>query len=406
MPRHIRRRNTKRRGTAAILTVVAIPVLIGFTALAVDVGVLYNARAEAQRAADAAALAGAWELLDEDRLTGTPEMSLEEQLARQSAAEYAARNMVRGVSPEVDLNTENLADGDVVVGYLYDPTNLDEALSTALPNQFNSVFVRVRRDTVLNGPVQLLFAGILGFNTSNVQAEATATFKDGIVGYKVESEEEWCNADLLPYTLLVTTWEGLLDGTHPKCTDDYTVTLNDPDDPSSIATVTSGPDGIGEINLFPGAGATQLPPGNSGTVDICNPNNSTSDIARQILYGINADDFSYCDCPGELRLGEDGTVVLNGDTGISAGVKDELAAIIGHPRGIPLFSEHDDGPGNNADYTIVGFGGIRIVNVRLTGSKHTKEVVIQPGYVVDNAAITGPGSGSSYYVYAPVRLTR
>ena len=26
--------------------------------------------------------------------------------------------------------------------------------------------------------------------------------------------------------------------------------------------------------------------------------------------------------------------------------------------------------------------------------------------VVDDAAITGPGSGSSYYVYAPVRLTR
>ena len=318
--RHIRRKNSKRRGAAAVLSVATIPVLIGFAALAVDVGVLYNARAEAQRAADAAALAGAWELLDEDRLTGAPEMSLEEQLARQAAAEYAARNMIRGVSPEVDLNTENLADGDVVVGYLYDPTNLDEALSTAQPDQINSVFVRVRRDTVLNGPVQLLFAGILGFNTSNVQAEATATFKDGVVGYKVESEDESANADLLPFTLKNTVWEQLVDGTYPAATDDYT--YNDD------GTVTPGPDGILEVNLYPGAGETQLPPGNCGTVDICNPNNSTSDIARQILEGVNWDDLSYCDCPGEVRLDEHGVVVLNGDTGLSAGFKEELEAII------------------------------------------------------------------------------
>ena len=42
-----------------------------------------------------------------------------------------------------------------------------------------------------------------------------------------------------------------------------------------------------------------------------------------------------------------GKLYLNGDTGISAGVKDELASIKGQPRIIPIFSTVS-GNGNNA----------------------------------------------------------
>ena len=57
-------------------------------------------------------------------------------------------------------------------------------------------------------------------------------------------------------------------------------------------------------------------------------------------------------------------------------------------------------------FTIVGFAGIRILDVKLTGSMSSKKVIIQPAFVVDDAAITGPGSGSSPFVYVPVHLVR
>jgi hypothetical protein len=47
------------RGSVAIVVALALTVLLGFAALVVDVGLSWAVRAEAQTAADAAALAGA-----------------------------------------------------------------------------------------------------------------------------------------------------------------------------------------------------------------------------------------------------------------------------------------------------------------------------------------------------------
>ena len=106
-----------------------------------------------------------------------------------------------------------------------------------------------------------------------------------------------------------------------------------------------------------------------------------------------------------MSLGPDGTVELTGDTGLSAAIQNDLIAVKGLPRSIPLFSTVA-GPGNNSVFTVVGFAGIRIMDVKLTGSMSSKRVIIQPAYVVDDAALTDAGSGASYFVYQPVRLVR
>ncbi len=168
-------------------------------------------------------------------------------------------------------------------------------------------------------------------------------------------------------------------------------------------TVTCGPDGIPEVNLYPeGTGS----PGNRGTVDIGNSNNSTADVGRQIREGVSADDLSYHG--GKLELDPvSKSLSLNGDTGISAGIKDDLTSIVGKPRVIPIFTTVA-GPGNNAQYTIVGFAGIRVMKVKLTGSSNTsKKVVIQPSRVVSPGAIPATWSDvSSNYVYSPVWLVK
>jgi len=386
-------RSHKRRGVSFAFVAVGIVMLLGMAALTVDVGMIYRARAESQASADAAAMAGAWELLDRDRLSGDGNMTEELAAARAEAIQTAARNLVINEGPDVDANSGNGSGGDLVVGYLEDPNDPDAALTFTNPNEYNTVVVRVRRDAVRNGPIDLFFAPVFGHLTSEVSAEAWATFKDGVVGY--QPTDQTGNADLLPFALHRNSWQNLLDGVF-TAGDNYTYN-------SATGAVSAGADGIPELNLYPGGGAGQLPPGNFGTVDIGPSNNSTADLSRQIRYGVSQEDLEVFG--GELVLGADGTLELNGDTGLSAGVKDDLEAIKGQPRAIPIFSAVS-GNGNNSMYTIVGFVGIRIMYVKLTGSQSSKKVLIQPAYVVDDSVITDAGSGPSYFVYKPVYISR
>lgn len=381
-----RMNRSRRRGVSAVLVVVASATIMMFAAITVDVGVLYNTRAELQRTADAAALAATLELMNNDRLVGSAELNTVIYQARQEVSAVAARNNVYGASPAV-------ASADITIGYLTDPNSTSETPATDDPSRFNAVQVTVRRDSTTNGPIDLLFSRVFGHDTSSLTADATAAYWDGVRGYRVTATTG--NADLLPLALRVGSWTNLLNGT-VTTGDNYSY------DPAT-GTVSAGPDGIEELNLYPGSGAGQLPSGNFGTVDIGSPNNSTADLSRQIRYGVSESDLAYFG--GELVFGPDGTLQLNGDTGLSAAIKDDLTSIIGLPRAIPLFSTVS-GPGNNAMFTIVGFAGIRIMNVKLTGSMSGKNVIIQPALVLDDSVLVTDASGSSYFVYQPLKLVR
>jgi len=371
-----------RRGAVAIQVAISMTFLIGFASLAIDVGLLYSAKSEMQRAADSAALAGAANLQDSNRLRGVDYQDLVFYESRQVAVNFAQENPVIGLGAIVDPSL------DIDLGFfdswddLSIPMTIEETVST------NAVHVTVLRDESHGGSISLLFASIFGVSNKDLSVEATAAFEDCITGFTVTSE--FSTAKLLPFALHVDYWNDLISG----------VILDDNYQYSAGAGVQAGADGIAELNLYPGSGGTQLPPGNFGTVDIGSNNNSTADIARQILYGPNADDFSYL--PGSvLELGSDGTVDLNGDTGLSAGVKDELAAIIGEPRIIPIFNQVA-GPGNNATYTVIGFAGIRILYVKLTGPMTQKRVIIQPAFAVDPTGIDdGDICAITQYVYRP-----
>ncbi|MGE0481880.1 MAG: pilus assembly protein TadG-related protein [Phycisphaerae bacterium] len=384
--RHGAARRARRRGAVIVYVASSVFVVMGFAALAIDIGRLYVSRTELQATADAAALAAAERMLDQNRLRGVLELNAILSAARSEAVAVAARHRVLNVTPVLDPTA------DVLLGHLTDPRNPAEQLDYTTPASYNSARVIARRNSIRNGPVEYLFATVFGHDQRNVGAEATATFRDHVVGYRVDDGTG--NAELLPLALHLNAWLDLLSGS-ATTGDNWSY---NPD----TGEVTAGSDGILELNLYPGAGPTQLPPGNFGTVDIGSPNNSTADISRQIRYGVNAGDLAYFG--GELRFGSDGTLTLNGDTGLSAAIKDDLLAIRGLPRSIPVFNAVS-GPGNNANFTVVSFAGIRIMNVRLTGSMRTKEVIVQPAFVVDDAVITD-ASGSSYFVFDRVRLVR
>ncbi|MBN2579693.1 MAG: hypothetical protein JXB10_11945 [Pirellulales bacterium] len=372
----------RRSGNIIVLTSLLMVAMVGMLAFAVDLGYVQVVGTELQRAADAAAIAATWELMDQNLLTNTYNPAVAEQNARNFAAEYAQRNLVGGTA-------SNLAVEDVVIGHLMNPSNPAEAINTGYAGPSNAVQVRVRRTAAENGEIPLFFARALGVNSLPNQAAATAAFMDNFSGFKPPSNGN--NLGVLPFALDQYTWNRLLQGIG---TDFWTW------DPVE-QRVKPGPDGVLEVNLYPqDTGA----PGNRGTVDIGSSNNSTADIARQILHGVSPADLARLG--GELKLNEEGKLYLNGDPGISAGMKDELASIKGKPRTILIFSDVT-GPGNNATYTIVQFAGIRIMEVKLTGSMSSKRVIIQPAFVEEQGGIPSDDpEKKSYFVTSPVWLVR
>jgi hypothetical protein len=224
-----------------------------------------------------------------------------------------------------------------------------------------------------------------------MSAQATAAFVSNFRGFQTPSDGS--NLEILPFALDEDTCVDLLGGNLSTCSDDWRWN-------TELEEVQRGCDEVLEVNLFPqGTGS----PGNRGTVDIGSSNNSTCDIARQILSGISPEDMEYHG--GRLEFDENGEMFLNGDTGISAGVKDELESIKGQPRIIPIFRDVAC-PGNNATYTIVTFLGIRIMDVKLTGSMCNKRVTIQPANVQTQGGIPDDGEPKSHFVYSPVWLVR
>lgn len=377
----IRHRHRQRRGNVLVLTVFMMMAIFALLACAVDLGYIEVARTELQRTADSAAIAATWELIDEDALFGYGDSWSTEQNARNTAAEYAILNKVL-------QHNAGLAQDDVAVGYLANPSDPAAPMGFDGLHPANAVWVRVKRSVDQNGEVPLFFARLFGTAQAACQAEATAALLNNFGGFRAPSDGG--NLEILPFALDLETWNALLAGCG---TDDWTWN-------AELQEVQSGPDGILEANLFPQATGA---PGNRGTVDIGNDNNSTADIARQILHGVSAEDLEHHG--GVLELDENGELQLNGDTGISAGVKDELATIIGDPRIMPVFSQVV-GPGNNAQYTIVNFVGIRIVEVKLTGKMSGKRVIIQLANVSTHGGIPGGDSQTSWFVYSPVWLVR
>lgn len=384
-------RGRRRPGNVVAQIAIAGTALFGFAAVAIDVSMLYLARNQAQVAADAAALAAAHALLTEDRLHGEGQALWAVDDARTSGVDYGLMNAILRKATQLDRNEGNAPEGDIVVGYMPDPEGNPELMLFDDPTRFNAVQVLVHRDETRNGPILMMFGKVFGMTEKGIMTRATAVFEDGIVGYKVT--ERTGNAKLLPFAVHKDAWDALMSG-ELSSGDKFTV------DPETGA-VWAGSDGLNELNIYPGSGSGQLPPGNFGTVDIGSENNSTSDISRQILYGVSESDLAYFG--GEMRIDDDG-LPLNGDTGLSAAVKDDLMAIRGQPRAIPLFTEVW-GPGNNAYFTIVGFAGVRVVDVKLTGPMNKKYVLIQPACVVDDAALHEK-DGLSYYVYRPPMLIR
>ena len=176
-----------QNGVVIVYVAIAMVIFLGFAALAVDVGHIMVARTELQKIADGAALAGARALgrlyQCNGDLTATDAtcqaMSGDDQLSyvadvaaiRQAAKDVALQNQAGGSTTGIVIN-----DADIVIGN-WDPVHYPRPDNDPLrPTDISPDAVRVtaRRDSEANGPITNFFARILGIDTTNVSATATA----------------------------------------------------------------------------------------------------------------------------------------------------------------------------------------------------------------------------------------
>ena len=129
-PIHTPRPTANERGATILVVALSMLGLLSVMALAVDVGMLLTARAEAQRAADSAALAGAGALIFE------PD---DDDPARAEAEQFGEMNTVQGELVQIDR---------------------EEDVDVDLANE--RVTVRVHRDDIRGGPIGTWFARLFG----------------------------------------------------------------------------------------------------------------------------------------------------------------------------------------------------------------------------------------------------
>lgn len=161
------------RGAVIVTVAILIFVLLGITAIAIDISYRHVIRNELQNAADSAALASAREMT---KIYQTVTQPYTFQSADVDKVFLKAQEMVK-----LNLNMEYLKNqeidkpltidsSDIVLGK-WDPIT---RTVTATFSQPDAVQVTARRDDKTNGPVSTFFAQVFNIKTMAVTASATA----------------------------------------------------------------------------------------------------------------------------------------------------------------------------------------------------------------------------------------
>ncbi|NQU24218.1 MAG: hypothetical protein HQ567_23295 [Candidatus Nealsonbacteria bacterium] len=150
----------RRRGNIMVLTAVLMVPLLGLLAFAIDLGYIMNARTELQRTADACALAAARVLPDQaDAVT---------------VAQSFAQQNYANVGPDLDAS-------NVEFGF-WDRDHVQFIVPPPSGMQPNAVRVTLERTAGTGNPLGMFFARVLGADTADTAASATATYDRALCG--------------------------------------------------------------------------------------------------------------------------------------------------------------------------------------------------------------------------------
>jgi hypothetical protein len=94
-------KRTRQRGSSLFIVAAAIVTLVGLMGIGIDLVALYLGKSEAQRAADAAALAGATQFVSSGFTSGLVTQATVQTLATNQAVVVGKLNLVGGATPTI-----------------------------------------------------------------------------------------------------------------------------------------------------------------------------------------------------------------------------------------------------------------------------------------------------------------
>lgn len=359
---HIRR---GQRGVVMPLAAISLLTLLGFTALAIDVGHLFVVRNELQNAADAAALAGARKLAP---YIGSP-----------VAPNWADANSV--ATNSISLNkavSDTLVDGQVETGYWNitgSPTGLHSI--SAGTNDLPAVLVTIdKADGSNGGAVNAFFAQVLGIDSFNVGAKAVA----------VVSSPSNTSESLLPIAI-------------PEClysSEYWDSTTNEPVTPPTTFS-------LGSTIFYSGCGSTieaewtSLDTGAQSTTEIRNLiDQATGNATDSDQSSLAIDDSIHIESGVHSTLYDTPQQTsINGCSDSYDGVGDDSCAY----GLVPVVQDIC----TNCDTPIIGFACAHILSATGAPSATINIQLVAMGSV-PQCKMSGGGVGPSFGAYQPPRL--
>jgi hypothetical protein len=318
-----------RRGAVAMLLPLVLTVLVGVGALALNLTWLSSHQTQLRQASEAAALAGAAQLLD-PAPDATPSAPDPAAAARVAAATVQAKAFFAANSAATLQTTSG--NPDIVAGWSDDPT-VPHGLVTPWTGvgPVNALSVRGIRRRNLGQGVLLWFGGLLGHKDAEPAAAATASMDQRICGFRPVGV---VNVPMVPLLVAPTDqWPSSVPGTATGLPDHYAVAPR-------TGTVGAGPDGVAEIALHVAVPGDSLPPGEANARWLALPAAPVdfASVGRQIAQGLSAGDLAAAG--GELVLDPDDTVLSAADSAPNASetaaLRTALLAIRGQKRIWPI----------------------------------------------------------------------
>ncbi len=302
--------------------------LVGMISFTVDHGYLLTEQAQLQRTADAAALASVQDLIR--RPDGTQDLAS----TRATAVKYVRTNL--------EDPAFSVPDADIEIGR-YDPTSIYSGVTLLNTGTFDTVRVTLRRDGTTNARRPLFFARVLGIQDAALTASSTAILQ--------KAQALVPGAEILPFATPLDLWNSLEPG------EQWTA--------------------YGDGKLKDANGADL--PGNWGTLDIGDTGNSSADLNDQILDGLRQEDLQALHDDGRIaettHIDSSTPTWIQGDTGLSSGLKQSVQLVHGHKKLIPIYDKMATPGGSHVDVHVIGWGVVTVIDSVWKGYVNTHVVV-------------------------------
>lgn len=388
----LRHRFERRRGFTTPAVAIAMLVAMAGLALILDRLWLDAADLELTTAAEAAALAAAGELANDDLLKPDFDFTNQLEVGRTSAAWIASQNQVAGVPVVLDPNPE----GDVRFGRLVVDEEQGKVRFEETSTTPTTAVVTAQRTRRSSNPVGLFVTGVTGQPFGDVVTRVEASIDNRVCGVRAEEGTPvpafpmaiWWRD---PAGLRLDTWENQIEARKGPDQFGYD-TINH--------VVTTGPDGIPEIMLRSGPGRGQ-PAANSNllVVDIGTGLND-KELGRQFVTGWTAADLDTFG--GELRLGPGASLSVKASPELRHADREGLEKLIGEPRICLLYSSVvSSGNGQVQQAVCIRLIAVRILAVRDQGDGSC-ELLAQPSVIKTKTAILDLPSPYSTETVVPV----